>query len=254
MGAVFAADLHLLPGPHPADQAALEHFLFEETAPGDAVYFLGDLFHFWFERGGRHVGDYDAVLDALARASAAGRTLHLVYGNRDFPAGPHLAARTGIRLLGAVYVMPLAGERVVLTHGDLLCTRDVNYRVLRWLLMGPIGRVVRVVTPWPVARRLVAAVQSRPKTPFCHAPGARADLIDAAASALLDAHGADRILCGHRHLGELRPLSGGECARTLHILPTWRAEGAHLRVDGDRCEARRQTVRPEKEAFCLTDD
>jgi UDP-2,3-diacylglucosamine hydrolase len=251
MAVLLVADLHLHPGLRDAQQAALEHLLFREAAAGDAIHFLGDLFHLWFERGDRHVGDYEAALGLLARASSEGRTLSLVRGNRDFAAGRHLADRTGMAILPDIHVADLAGERAVLTHGDLLCTRDYRYRLLRWVLTGPVGRAVRVVTPWAIARRIVTGVQRRPKVPICHARAERSDLVDAAAAALLRRHDATRIYCGHRHADETRPIRLDGRAGELRILPSWRDRGAHLRIEGTERALRTQAVAPDREGVIL---
>ena len=63
---------------------------------------------------------------ALAALSAAGVVVYFMHGNRDFLCGTDFAARTGVRLLGDYAVLDLDGQRTVVTHGDLLCTRDVS--------------------------------------------------------------------------------------------------------------------------------
>ena len=94
---VFVADMHLRPGHRPGQSAALWRFVSQVRALGaQRLIFLGDTFNFWFERGGRVVGDYDAVLTAFATLAADGVTMDLVSGNRDRLL-PGLLSRAGLR-------------------------------------------------------------------------------------------------------------------------------------------------------------
>lgn len=221
MTTFFAADLHLMPGDRPAQNRALEALL-RRPAPGEALYLLGDTFHCWFERGGRVVGDYDQVLARLGEAVGRGVGLHVLPGNRDFPAGPELTARTGIRCEPESCVVALGTLRVLASHGDRYCTCDYQYQALRRLLLGPVGRWFRCHLPWAVARPIVSFVQTRPKLPLMHTPLGRLDIQTAPVEAALARHAADVAICGHRHLEEVRILSPQRGrARTLYVLPPW---------------------------------
>jgi UDP-2,3-diacylglucosamine hydrolase len=129
---------------------------------------------------------------------------------------------------GAWRLAETGGERLLLGHGDRLCTRDWSYQALRWTLTGPLGRAVRRWTPWPLARRLVERVQERPKVPFCHTPLGEHDIQAPAAAAALAAHGADHLVCGHLHVPEDRRLRPGDPQPRLHILPAWRNDRGWL--------------------------
>jgi len=121
MSTLFISDIHLSQG-RPDMTAALVRFL-EHDAPGaDALYVLGDLFEFW-------IGDDDPnplhreVAEAFLALSQQGVPLYFIHGNRDFLLGRQFAKQAGMTLLGDPCVIELYGERVLLSHGDLLCTR-----------------------------------------------------------------------------------------------------------------------------------
>jgi UDP-2,3-diacylglucosamine hydrolase len=225
MRAWFAADLHLLPGPQPDQTARLSAFLARATVSADALYLLGDVFHCWYERGQRHVGDYDEVL-LLLRETATRLPIHFLPGNRDFRAGPRLAALSGVRIHPERLVAEIAGEKVLLTHGDLYCTADLPYRLMRWLLVSAPGRALQRLIPWPLARRLVRTVQERPQSPLPHywvgaeAIRSRSVVADQAR------HGVRRTVCGHAHVAETRDLSELDGTGVLHLVPAWRDGGA----------------------------
>ena len=133
MARLFVSDVHLDAGTPLATEQFLG-FLATHAAAAEALYILGDLFEAW-------VGDDDqdeqkqrvcAALQSLDRRGVACFALH---GNRDFLLGAGFTARSGCRLLTDPVVAEFDGERVLLTHGDALCTDDHPYQELRSLCL-----------------------------------------------------------------------------------------------------------------------
>jgi len=142
MSTLFISDIHLC-ADRPDMTAALVRFLAHDAPGADALYVLGDLFEFW-------IGDDDPnplhqqIAEAFAALSQQGVPIYFIHGNRDFMLGRQFAKRAGMTLLGDPCVIELYGERVLLSHGDLLCTLDLGYqkfrritqlRWLRWLFL-----------------------------------------------------------------------------------------------------------------------
>jgi UDP-2,3-diacylglucosamine hydrolase len=129
MTVLFISDLHLHAGDAGTTRRLLE---FVDGAARDAreIYILGDLFEAW-------IGDDDddprivPIVEALKKLTSAGVACAIMHGNRDFLLGERFCAVTGCRLLGDYERIDLYGERVLLTHGDLLCTDDTRYMTLR---------------------------------------------------------------------------------------------------------------------------
>ena len=126
---LFISDLHLEPD-NRAVTASFLNFLSTKAAGCETLYILGDLFEVW-------VGDDDhnqlteTVAKALAALSAAGSRIFLMHGNRDFLLGQNYASRCGATLLEEPAIIDCYGRRVVLIHGDSLCTRDADYMRFR---------------------------------------------------------------------------------------------------------------------------
>ena len=135
---LFASDMHL-DDRHPA---LVERFLTElaarlqaTPASGSTLFLLGDLFEYW-------IGD-DAVGPAAQRLAALlhgftgqGGRVFLMHGNRDFlidsplpgqPGHTTYSQHCGATLLPDPTVVEIGGQRVLLSHGDPLCTDDVPY-------------------------------------------------------------------------------------------------------------------------------
>ena len=133
---LLISDLHLDPSA-PGIARQFVEFLRGEAREARALYILGDLFEAW-------LGDDDpdpAVRSIVAELRAlhdAGVPTFFMHGNRDFLIGSRFAAETGCTLLDDGTVVDLHGERVLLMHGDVLCTADTSYQRLRRILRNPL--------------------------------------------------------------------------------------------------------------------
>jgi UDP-2,3-diacylglucosamine hydrolase len=226
---LFISDLHLDPA-RPAATAAFLRFLAGEARDAARLYILGDLFEFW-------IGDDDdaplarAVVDALAAYAATGRECRVMRGNRDFLLGPRFEARTGARLLPDPVVETIHGERVVVMHGDLLCTDDAAYQRYRRRVNDP--RLQRLFLALPRSWRRAAGVEGRRRSRR-HAEERPPEIMDvnrAAVAAVLAAHGCRTLLHGHTHRPAIHrfPANGVECTRI--VLGDWYEQGSVLGWD-----------------------
>ena len=129
MATLFIADLHLC-AEEPAITAGFLRFLAGEARKADALYILGDLFEAW-------IGDDDPnplhrqMAAAIKAVSDSGVPCYFIHGNRDFLLGKRFARESGMTLLPEEKVLELYGRRVLIMHGDTLCTDDAGYQAFR---------------------------------------------------------------------------------------------------------------------------
>ena len=135
MTALFASDVHL-GTQRPEMVTSFVAFLRGPARHAEHLYLLGDVFDEW-------LGDDDArepypqVEGELRRLVEAGCDVCIAHGNHDFLLGPAFLARTGVRLLDGPEVHEIQGERVLLMHGDELCTDDLDYQAFRAQVRNP---------------------------------------------------------------------------------------------------------------------
>ena len=135
MTTLFISDLHL-EAKHPEIGEQFLDFLGGEARQAEALYILGDLFDAW-------LGDddpnpyYVAMKNALRDLTNTGVPAYFMHGNRDFAIGAEFAAQTGLQILDDPTVVDLYGENVLLSHGDALCTDDVQYQQVRAMTRNP---------------------------------------------------------------------------------------------------------------------
>lgn len=235
---LFISDIHLCAA-RPDMTAALVRFLAHDAPGADALYVLGDLFEFW-------IGDDDLtalhqeVAAAFLTLSQQGVPIYFIHGNRDFMLGKQFAKRAGMTLLGDPCVIELYGERVLLSHGDMLCTHDVDYqkyrrivnlRWLRWLFLR-----------LPLRRRQAIAHkirgQSGTENPNKHR--SIMDVTPEAVDELMRQHECRTMIHGHTHRPAIHDFSlDGAPARRI-VLGDWFEQGSILVCSpaGQRLETR----------------
>lgn len=262
----FLADMHVRPldaaNAKARELAAIDNvrlaaFLEFIQDKASALVLVGDAFNFWFERRGKVAGDYDTTLSLFKLAADKGLDIHHVSGNRDFVVGEGLgfdvASRYpgffryrrgftvsrlcdfGIEPHGPRYRFHHAGKVVTCIHGDSLCTGDHLFMLMRWILMGPLGRLVMRLMPWTIMDALVSVQQGRTKLRRPKAdPGPRLD--DGMVRKEI-AMGADLLICGHIHGYHQREVEIAGRKGRLVALPPWVdgwygvLEGGEMRIE-----------------------
>lgn len=221
----FISDLHLTPD-MPRTLASFERVLARAAQEARALFILGDFFEFW-------VGDeetdspFAAQVAALLRQLAGrGVQVYLMHGNRDFLLGPRFARASGAVLLPDPTVIECAGQRVVLSHGDMLCTDDARYmKFRRWTRKRWVQRAflsLPLALRLRVARRLRADSEASRARQACRdAPPDYGDTTPQAVAALLRDSHAPVLVHGHTH----RPARHESPEGVRWVLTDWDLDG-----------------------------
>lgn len=230
MTTLFISDLHL-DGAHPEITDQFLAFLDQDAKHASALYILGDLFEAW-------IGDDDPdpdkrrALDALRATTAAGVACYLIHGNRDFLIGRRFCEQTGVRLLKDGTVVELYGRRVLLMHGDSLCTDDRAYQRLRRIVRNPLVQFTIRSLSLNQRQKLAARMRAGSK--------AHIQLMDRAAPQIMDVnteevlatfaqYGVDCLIHGHTHRPAIHTLEVGGHTATRIVLGDWYEQGSVLR-------------------------
>jgi len=129
MSTLFISDLHLSPTQPELIQLTVD-FLNQQAPNIDQLYILGDLFNTWL--GDDIVPEaFQPLIDQLIALNQVGINCYLMVGNRDFMMGKAFAKCCGMTLLEDPSKITLAGQPVLLMHGDSLCTDDKSYQRYR---------------------------------------------------------------------------------------------------------------------------
>ncbi|SDF99815.1 UDP-2,3-diacylglucosamine diphosphatase [Phytopseudomonas seleniipraecipitans] len=226
---LLISDLHL-EEERPDITRAFLHFLDTRARQAEALYILGDFFEVW-------IGDdamtpfQHSIAQALRGLSDSGTRIYLMHGNRDFLLGKAFCREAGCTLLSDPHEVRLAGEKVLLMHGDSLCTLDVGYMKMRRWLRNPVSlfilRNLPLSTRHKLARKLRSESRSQTRTKA-------SDIVDVTpdeVQRVMAAHGVRTLIHGHTHRPATHQLQvDGQPARRI-VLGDWDKQGWALQID-----------------------
>lgn len=230
MTTLFISDLHL-DGARPDVTTQFIDFLQHAASQAQHLYILGDLFEAW-------LGDDDTapdkllVRDALRTLTRSGVQCSIMHGNRDFLIGRQFTAATGTELIEDGTVVDLYGRKVLLMHGDTLCTDDHAYQRLR--------RIVRNrFVQWSLRRlslrqrqRLAASMRAGSKAHIDSVDRSAPYIMDVNQQAVIDVMRKHRVEClihGHTHRPAVHTLEVAGHQATRIVLGDWYEQGSVLR-------------------------
>jgi UDP-2,3-diacylglucosamine hydrolase len=233
--ALFVSDVHLQPSLPRTTQAFLD-FLRRHAVNAPQLYLLGDLFEYW-------AGDDDIatpynheIVDAVRAVSAGGTAVFWIGGNRDFLIGEGFAQAAGLTLLSEPFVTTLAGQRIVLMHGDAQCTDDEGYMKFRAMVRQPEWR--RQFLAMPLAQRKAIIDGMREGSREAQRDKPYVDVNAAEIAAVFEQSGAAIMIHGHTHRPAVHEEPTGTSRRVRHVLPDWDCDtesprGGWLALNGD---------------------
>lgn len=228
MTTLFISDLHL-DDRRPETTALLTEFLQNEAVKADALYILGDLFEFWL--GDDVPSKCSAeVAGGLSRLAESGVPCFFMHGNRDFLLQQDYAKLAGVELLPEEQVIDLYGERVLLMHGDSLCTDDIAYQQMRAVVRTAAWQQDTLSkTP---QERLQMALQLR-EASADHKGNEAMSIMDVNQDEVMrtfERHNVLRMIHGHTHRPATHDLEiNGKNAQRI-VLGDWYTQGSVLRV------------------------
>ena len=230
------SDLHLCAARPHTTQLLLD-FLGTTAREAGALYVLGDLFEYW-------AGDDALANDSHAQSVAGafrdltqqGVSVFIMHGNRDFLLAQDFARAAGASLLQDPLEIAVGAQRVLLTHGDVLCADDVAYQAFRQRVRDAAWQRAFLAQPIAARKAQVEALRMRSETEKTMKAEAIMDVNAQAVSALLAEHDYPELLIhGHTHRPAVHAVEvdGHRCTRW--VLGDWHETGDYLRVDATGC-------------------
>ena len=205
----FISDAHLQAA-EPLTFTAWQRYM--QTTPADAVFILGDLLEVWVGDDVLSECGFEYQCAQVIKQTAARVPTFFMHGNRDFLVGSSLMAACNITLLADPTVLSFNQQRWLLSHGDALCTSDVDYMQFRQLVRS---------SPWqqmflakPLAERQAIARGMRQQSQMQHATrqqsgAAYADVDTNTARQWLEQAKSATLIHGHTHQPAAHDLGNG---------------------------------------------
>ncbi|KFX02941.1 UDP-2,3-diacylglucosamine hydrolase [Pectobacterium betavasculorum] len=234
MATLFIADLHLSLH-EPAITAGFLRFLRHEAIHADALYILGDLFDAW-------IGDDDpqplhaAIAAELYALHQRGIPCYFVHGNRDFLIGKRFARQSGMTLLPTEKVVDLYGQKILILHGDTLCTDDLAYQKFRRRVHNPLTQ--RLFLLLPLSLRLKIAAKMRASSQRANKQKSQ-QIMDVNPEQVIEHlrhYQVKTMIHGHTHRPAIHKVDLGESHGRRAVLGAWHEEGSMIKVTSQNIE------------------
>jgi len=193
---LFISDCHL-DASRPEVTATLANFLETRAVTARYLYILGDLFEVW-------LGDDDPAPEhqqviGLLRQLGQNTAIFFMAGNRDFLLGKTFADATNITLLDEPHLLLLDNTRVVLVHGDILCTDDHDYQAFRSMVRVPEWQSTFLAKPLAERQQIAAQMRSYSVDAMAQKSMQIMDVNSAAVQKCFRDNEASTIIHGHTH-------------------------------------------------------
>jgi len=234
MATFFIADIHLC-AQEPAITAGFLRFLQGDARQADALYILGDLFEAW-------IGDDDPqplhaqIAAALHELHQQGVPCFFIHGNRDFLVGRRFARSSLMQILPEKKVLELYGRRVLILHGDTLCTDDTGYQNFRKKVRNPL--IQKIFLALPLKWRLAIAAKMRADSKASNSEKSQAimDVNPQAVLSEMQNHGVEWMIHGHTHRPAIHDVALADKTGHRAVLGAWHEEGSMIKVSADAVE------------------
>jgi len=237
MTTLFISDLHL-EADRPDIGEQFLTFLATDASEADDLYILGDLFEAW-------VGDddpnthYFTIKRALRKLVDSGIPVYFMHGNRDFMIGGEFANETGVKILKDPCKVSMYGQKVLLSHGDKLCTDDVQHQKIRKMTRDPEWQATMRAKPLKDRLRMAAEARRQSLEQTLNQSMNIMDVNQKAVTDVFRKNNVDVLLHGYTHRPAVHTVDLGNRKAKRIVLGDWYTQGSVVRWDsrGPKLEA-----------------
>lgn len=231
MSTCFIADLHLS-GDEPEVVERFIRFLTEEAVHHQALYILGDLFEVWLGDD-LSLPEQTLITEALQQTVAQGTAIYLQHGNRDFLIGDQFTQASGCTLIPDPYRIALNGEAILITHGDQLCSDDLDYQRYRNWIRHPLTTWLLRHLPRPLRRRIGQSLRARSDQDKQQKSMAIMDVTQATVASTLQQWQLQQIIHGHTHRPDIHHFTLNGAPATRMVLGDWSTPSNNVLIYSD---------------------
>lgn len=240
----FASDAHLGARFH-RDPLAVEkrlvRWLDRIKDEAGAVWFLGDIFDYWYEYKYVVPKGHTRFLGKLAELSDSGVEIHIFIGNHDIWMFDYLPSEIGAVIHREPLTVDLLGKRFFLAHGDEVDYRSRTFRVIRsifrnrfcqWLYSGIHPRwTFGFALGWSLSSRKSGLKKQEKECAPAEYKGEDGEYLIAFAKEYLNTHPEiNFFIFGHRHI--MLDLMLSRSSRIL-IAGDWMQYFSYVEWDGE---------------------
>ena len=230
----FISDIHLDSNNKEVTNKFI-NFILEKSSDMKELYILGDLFEFWIDDK-YDINQNNIIISTLNNLSKNGTKVFLTHGNRDFLIGKKFTKITNIKILPENYILNLGNTRVLITHGDLLCTDDVDYQKFRKFIRNKITLRVFNLLNNNVKTKVASYLRSKSKKITSQKPDNIMDVNYNTVLSFYKKFKTNIIIHGHTHRKNIHETNNGGENYIRYVLGDWHNAPSYIVYKNNKIE------------------
>ena len=222
----FISDIHLDPNNSDVTNKFLD-FISEKSSDMKELYILGDLFEFWIDDK-YDIEQNNIIITTLNGITKKGTKVYLTHGNRDFLIGKKFTKITNIEILPENFILYLDEKKILITHGDLLCTDDVDYQKFRKFIRNKLTLKIFNLLNNKVKTKIASFLRGKSKKLTSQKPDNIMDVNDDTVSYFYNKFDTNIIIHGHTHRKNIHVTKANGESFTRYVLGDWHNSPSYI--------------------------
>ena len=179
----------------------LSNWLLSIVHLAEEIYFLGDIFDYWFEFPKSEALQYPKFYKALRELQSSGVSLYFFTGNHDMWLDSYFTTEFDIPVIKNPITKTIKGKQFYLAHGDGLGKGDYGYKLLKTIMRHPISIALYSCIPAQLGFKLMrySSRKSRERSEETF-KGFDNERLIAFCEIHQQSNAMDYYIMGHRHL------------------------------------------------------
>jgi UDP-2,3-diacylglucosamine hydrolase len=222
MSDIFISDLHLS-DERPDIYRAFCRFLHNLDDDVQQLYILGDLFEVWVGKDSKN----ELAIKVIAELRLlAKRKIRVFFqpGNRDFMIGKEFAKAADIEILPDYHLYEYAKQRILLMHGDLLCTDDRSYLRFRRVVQNPVVKALFGILPASMRRKIGRDLRVKSSQGKQQKSAEIMDVTQTTVVSTMERFKVSTMIHGHTHRPKMHEFGRGGESYKRYVLGDWDTE------------------------------
>ena len=232
MDTLFISDIHLTRERPDKIRLFIEFLQSPAARQAAAVYILGDLFEYFWLGNDDHTPPVTLILQEIKDFTRSGSRLYFIRGNRELVMDRGFELLTGCIMLNDMTVVEIDGEKILLTHGDVLCTKDVKYQWYRRFMELCLTKKLFLSLPYRLRSLLVNGLRPLMRRSADRKPPEIIDVDQGAVEASMRRHEVWEIIHGHTHRPGIHRFTLDGRPASRFVLGDWYLEDSVLVCQG----------------------
>ena len=230
----FISDIHLDPKNSEVTTKFI-NFITKKSCDMKELYILGDLFEFWIDDK-YDITQNNLIITTLKNIVKNGTKVFLTHGNRDFLIGNKFSETTNIKILPENYILNLGESKILITHGDLLCTDDIDYQKFRKFIRNKITLKIFNLLSNNLKTKVASYLRGKSEKITSQKPENIMDVNQETVLSFFKKFKTNVIIHGHTHRKNIHETRLNDQDYTRYVLGDWHNAPSYIIFKNNKIE------------------